>query len=123
LPRTGTPALRDQRWAAWLSLEVDKMPEAQGYQGPSDEVLLDDIESSSRRIFVQSKLLNEEAIAHLRILHGIEGDLDSTTSAIHKEAIHAELARRQGRGGVCWMYIIIMLEITTLILLVFYGLS
>jgi hypothetical protein len=99
------------------------MPGAQSYQGPSDEVLLDDIESSSRRIFVQSKLLNEEAIAHLRILHGIEGDLDSTTSAIHKEAIHAELARRQSRGGVCWMYIIIMLEITTLILLIFYGLS
>jgi hypothetical protein len=32
-------------------------------------------------------------------------------------------AWRQSRGGVCWMYIIIMLEITTLILLIFYGLS
>lgn len=91
--------------------------------GVSDEVLLDDIESTSRRIFVQSKLLNDEAVAHLRILHGIEGDLDTTTSAIHKEAAHAQLARTQSKSGVCWMYMVIMLEITLFILLVFYGFS
>lgn len=97
------------------------------YQGSAgaavDEVLLDDIESSSRRIFVQSKLLNEEAVAHLRILHGIEGELDTTTSALHKEAMHAELARTYSKGGVCWMYMLIFLEMTTLILLLFYGMS
>jgi len=89
----------------------------------SEDVLLDDIEASSRRIFVQSRLLNEEAAAHLRILGGIENDLDSTTAILQKEARHAEMARTRSKGGICWMYMVIMLELTILILLVFYGLS
>ena len=89
----------------------------------SEDVLLDDIEASSRRIFVQSRLLNEEAAAHLRILGGIEGDIDTTTSALQKEARHAEMARTRGRGGVCWMYLVIFGEFTLFVLLVMYGLS
>lgn len=93
------------------------------HQTAADDVLLDDIEASSKRIFVQSRLLNEEAAAHLRILGGIEDDLESTTSVLQKEARHAEQARTRGRGGICWMYMVIFLEMTTLILLIFYGLS
>lgn len=71
---------------------------------------------------LQSKILKEEANTHLRILSNVENDFDSTSAALRKEAEHAELARKN-KGGICWMYIIIILELFTLSTLLYFGLS
>jgi len=88
----------------------------------TEEIMLDDFEASSRRLKGLAKVLDEEANVHNRLLVGVERDMDNTTSLFHKEAIHAENARRK-RGGICWMYLIIALELTLLVFLLYFGLS
>lgn len=87
-----------------------------------EDVMLDELEFSTKRIFHQSKALNEEAITHVRILNKVEKEMSATSSGLRDEALRAELARKS-KGGICWMYVVIFLEAFLLVTLCMYGLS
>lgn len=87
-----------------------------------EEAMLDEVEASSKRIFKQSKSLNEEASTHLKLLGHVDTDMELATRALRKEALHAE-AVSKNRGGVCWMYCIILIETVLLLTLIMYGLQ
>jgi len=87
-----------------------------------EEAMLDEVEASTRRIFKQSKNLNEEAVTHLQLLGHVDSDMELATRALRKEALHAE-AVSKNRGGVCWMYCIILMELVLLFTLIMYGLQ
>lgn len=87
-----------------------------------EEAMLDEIEASTRKIYKQSKSLNEEASTHLQLLGHVDNDMELATRALRKEALHAE-AVSKNRGGVCWMYCIILIESVLLLTLIMYGLQ
>lgn len=87
-----------------------------------EEAMLDEVEASTRRVFKQSKNLNEEALTHLQLLDHVDSDMELATRALRKEALHAE-AVSKNRGGVCWMYCIILMELLLLFTLIMYGLQ
>ena len=84
--------------------------------------MLDELEFSTKRIYNQSRVLNEEAITHVRILNKVEKDMSATSMGLREEALRAELARKS-KGGICWMYVVIFFEAFLLVTLCMYGLS
>lgn len=70
----------------------------------------------------QSRVLNDEAKHHIRLLSGIEKEMDTTSEALKDESMHVERTKTKA-SGVCWMYGVIVLEIFCLLILLTFGLS
>jgi hypothetical protein len=87
-----------------------------------EDLLLDDLEASTKRIYQQSLGLKEEAVQHVGILDKVERDMDKTTAQLRAEALHAETMKK-ANTGVCWMYSIILMEVVLLVFLLYIGLS
>lgn len=91
-------------------------------QNKYDSDLLDGIESGSLRINKQSKVLNAEVLQSNALLEEIERDIKKSTSLLNDQANHAVETRRKS-SNVCWMYLVIIFEMFTLLTLVYIGLS
>lgn len=84
--------------------------------------MLDELEGSSQRIFQQSRTLKNEATTQLRMLDQIDHGMERATNELRQEALNAESARK-ARSGVCWMYVVIIIEFISLVSLVIHGLE
>lgn len=87
-----------------------------------EEDLLNDIEASTKRLYQQSRYLNDESKTHIHLLNKVEAEMSNETLALRAEAVRAETIR-QGQSGVWWMYSVILGEVLFLILLLYIGIS
>lgn len=87
-----------------------------------DEELLNDIEAATKRIFHQSKGLNEESKSHIILLNKAETEMTMTSLQLKAESAHT-VQMRKAKNGICWMYGVIVLELIILVLLLYIGLS
>ena len=93
-----------------------------GYQ-PIDEpkiteqAMLDDIEASTARLYQHSSILKDESVRHVQLLDGLADDMADASGRLNSEAHHAALARLNRDSGFCYLYTIIALEMTSLVIL------
>ena len=69
------------------------------------------------RLQTQSKMINEEAQMHVRLLEEMDYDVDKAAIGLKQEARHAEKIREQTK--LCYLYMCIIILFVILILLQF----
>ena len=96
---------------------------ASGYQ-PIDDAneaaMLDDIEASTRRLYQHSSLLEQESLRHVKLIDGAGEEMEGAITGLNDEARHAARARQ---NNTFWhLYLIILLETASLVVLLYEGL-
>mmetsp|Transcript_2540 Transcript_2540/g.3888 ORF Transcript_2540/g.3888 Transcript_2540/m.3888 type:complete len:94 (+) Transcript_2540:60-341(+) len=88
----------------------------------TEESLLEDIEQSTRRVYNQSKILDEEAKEHTRLLNGMENGVHDAQVGLESNTTRA-YGINQRKGSLTWMYCVITGEVILLIILLISGLT
>lgn len=88
-----------------------------------ENLLLDDIEASTDRLYNKSIVLKEESKIHNKLIDNIHARMTSATDSLSHEAEHVAQASQSSTGGFCWMYTVIYIELFIMILLLFSGLT
>jgi hypothetical protein len=84
--------------------------------------MLNELEGYTNRIKQTSITLNNETTIHNNILDQVGKDYLKTSSSLKNEIKYA-LNTRKTQGGVCQLYIIIIVEFLLLFTLLYFGLS
>ena len=87
-----------------------------------EELMLDDLEKSTGRLYQSASNMKEESHVHNRLLEGMDRDAEETAESLYAEARNVDRVR-QAKKGVCWMYLVIAIEAGVLVCLIYMGLS
>ena len=108
----------------------------------SEQEMLDEIEASTKRInrmvcehfltficslivfsmLIQSRNIGESSKQSIALMDSIESGMSRSKKSLQQESLHVNAASAAA-GGNCYLYMLIILELFTLITLLRYGLS
>eukprot|EP01039_Chlorochromonas_danica_P018698 gene18698-22538_t len=70
----------------------------------SEQMLLDDLEASTRSIYSKAKIINTEAQEQQHLIDSVGDNFDKAHSGLRSETSHIHETRKEG-DELCWMYI------------------